>query len=284
MTDQQLLALYGVKYNPFLPSIPAEDLWHPPELDLFLTRLETILRHGGFVSIDGEVGLGKSKVLHLIAAYLERLGDVTVGVMERPQSSLNDFYRELGDLFGVNLTPANRYGGFKALRARWRNHIKGTLFRPVLLFDEAQEACSQTLNELRLLGSVHFDSECLLTTVLCGDTRLSDRFRTRELLPLGSRIRARYRISALAPHELRDFLDHITERAGAPHLITEPLKDALCDHAAGNLRVLTNMGQELLSVAAQRELPNLDEKLFFDVFSQKPKSTKSRKRTQTAAA
>jgi hypothetical protein len=58
--------------------------------------------------------------------------------MERPQSGLGDFYREMGMLFGVNLTPANPYGGFKALREKWRTHIKATLFRPVLLIDEAQ--------------------------------------------------------------------------------------------------------------------------------------------------
>lgn len=207
MTDQQLLALYGLKYNPFLPAIPVEDLWRPPELELFLMRLDVLVRHGGFATIEGEVGQGKSKALHLVAAYLEQIGDVVVGVMERPQSSLSDFYRELGDLFGVNLSPANRYGGFKALRSRWRTHIKGTLFRPILLIDEAQEACATSLNELRLLGSAHFDSECLLTTILCGDTRLADRFRTRDLLPLGSRIRTRLRLNPLTPNELRDLIN-----------------------------------------------------------------------------
>jgi hypothetical protein len=59
--------------------------------------------------------------------------------MERPQSSLGDFYREMGDIFEVNLSLANRYGGFKALRERWLKHTQTTLFRPVLLIDEAQE-------------------------------------------------------------------------------------------------------------------------------------------------
>ena len=284
MTDQHLLALYGLKYNPFLPNIPFEDLWRPPELELFFSRLETLLRHGGFAMIEGEVGHGKSKTLQLLAGHLEQLGEVVVGVMERPQSSVSDFYRELGDLFGVNLSPSNRYGGFKALRARWHNHVKGTLYRPILLVDEAQEACTSSLNELRLLGSVHFDSQCLLTTVLCGDTRLPDRFRTRDLLPLGSRIRTRLSIGPLDPNDLRDFLEHILEHAGAPQLITETLKDTLCEHSAGNLRVLTNMGQELLTAAAGRELPTLDEKLFFDVFTQKPKSRRSRKQTAASAA
>jgi hypothetical protein len=40
--------------------------------------------------------------------------------MERPQSGLADYYRELSDLFGVSLKVSNRYGGFQALRKKFR--------------------------------------------------------------------------------------------------------------------------------------------------------------------
>lgn len=81
---------------------------------------------GGFALISGDPGLGKSKTLQLLAKRLNTLADVVVGVMERPQSNLGDFYRELGDRFGVNLSPANRFGGFKALKGAlagaYQNH------------------------------------------------------------------------------------------------------------------------------------------------------------------
>ncbi len=278
MSDPKLLAQYGLKFNPFLPSIPAEDLWCPPGADNFFFRVETLVMDGGFALLGGEPGMGKSKNLQCLAGRLEQIGEIVVGVMERPQSSLSDFYRELGELFGVNLTPANRYGGFKALRARWRAHIKSNLFRPVLLIDEAQAVLTPCLNELRLLGSAHFDSECLLTTVLCGDMRLPDRFRSRELLPLGSRIRTRLILEPLSRDDLLDYLDHILERAGAPQLITESLQHTLVDHAAGNPRVLTAMGAELLDAAARSQRPLLDEKLYLEVFSRSQKPSRSRKR------
>ena len=41
----------------------------------------------------------------------------------------------------------------------------------------------------------------------------------------------------------------------------------MCDHAAGNYRILSTMAAELLAVGAQRELPQLDEKLYLDVFA-----------------
>jgi type II secretory pathway predicted ATPase ExeA len=279
-SDTKLLAFYGLKYNPFLPDIPVEDLWRPPGSDGFFSRVALLVRDGGFVLIYGDTGVGKSKMLHLLDNYLDSMGDVVVGIMERPQSSLTDFYRELGDLFGVNLTPANRYGGFKALRARWRSHMKSTLWRPVLLVDEAQESKTACLNELRSLSSARFDSQCLLTTVLCGDRRLAERFRDRDLLPLGSRIRVRCLLDPLPPEELGDFLRHTLEHAGAPHLMTVELQHALCEHAAGNLRLLTNMAADLLAAGLQKELAVLDDKLFFEVFS--PSVKPRRKKNKTA--
>ncbi len=264
MSDAKLRALYGLKYNPFRPAIPEEDLWDPPGADHFFWRVENLVLDGGFAVISGEPGLGKSKALQRLARRLEHSGDVQVGVMERPQSSLGDFYRELGDLFGVHLSPANRYGGFKALRARWREHIKSTLFRPVLLIDEAQEMDTGCLVELRLLGSAHFDSECLMTTVLCGDSRLPDRFRTPALMPLGTRVRSRLVLQALEPKPLRELLDHLLDKAGAPDLLTTDLKAALVEHAAGNPRVMTGLGAELLELGVQNNLHQLDDQLFFE--------------------
>jgi hypothetical protein len=37
----------------------------------------------------------------------------------RPQTGLADFYREMDDLFGVELAPHNRWAGAKVLRDRW---------------------------------------------------------------------------------------------------------------------------------------------------------------------
>jgi type II secretory pathway predicted ATPase ExeA len=274
MNDKQLLALFGLKWNPFQADLPVESLWMPPGMDSFVFRVENLVMDGGFALVCGEPGLGKSKSLQLIAHRLRRLDNVAVGVMERPQSSLSDFYREMGDVFGVNLSPANRYGGFKSLRERWQKHSQDTLLKPVLLVDEAQEMMTGCLNELRLLGSAHFDSQCLLTTVISGDMRLPERFRTEALVSLGSRIKLRMMLEPYDRAILLDYLEHCLAQAGAPHLMSSGLMETLVDHAAGNLRVLNNMAAELLARGAQTEAAQLDEKLFLEVFSRQPASRK----------
>jgi hypothetical protein len=68
--------------------------------------------------------------------------------------------------------------------------------------------------------------------------------------------------------ELLACLDHLLESAGNPSLMTTELKATLADHAAGNYRVLMNLSDELLTLALDRELPRLDEKLYLEAFAQ----------------
>lgn len=277
------VALYGLKYNPFLPDIPVDNLWRHPAVDDFFFRVENIVMDGGFALLTGEPGLGKSKTLHLLHQHLSRLGhDVTVAAMERPQSSLADLYREMGSLFGTPLNVSNRYGGFKALRERWRHHINSTLLHPVLLLDEAQEANPAVFKELRLLASADFDSKCLLTCVLCGDDRLPEVLAQRDLIPLGSRIRARLLLQSLSNQQLAAFLQHTLDAAGAQHLLTDGLQQTLVEHALGNPRILSIMANDLLYAAAARDAKQLDEQLYLELFAaRQPKPTRNRQPATT---
>jgi len=267
--NQRLLALYGLKWNPFSPELPTEAIYVPPKLENFCWRIEHAqIREGGFAMIHGDPGTGKSVALRLLAERLARIPDVTVGVINHPQSSLGDLYRELGDIFAVPLRPHNRWGGFKSLRERWLAHLETTRVRAVLLVDEAQEMSPAALCELRLMASARFDSQPLLCVVLAGDARLIDKLRREELIPLGSRIRTRLATEHASRDELLAGLNHLLAGAGNASLMTTALRQTLCDHAAGNYRILTTMAAELLAVATQRELPQLDEKLYLEVFAQ----------------
>ena len=282
---KKLLAIYGLKWNPFAAEIPLEALLVTPRIDAFCWRIEQgHVREGGFALITGEPGTGKSVVLRLLAERLARVRDLTVGALTHPQSNVADFYRELGDLFGVALRPHNRWNGFKSLRERWLAHLDSTLLRPVLLIDEVQEMHPLVLSELRLLTSAQFDSRALLSVVLAGDGRLTELLRRDELRPLGSRIRSRLSLEYASREELRACLDHLLDVAGNPTLLTAELKTTLAEHALGNYRVLTTMAAELLAVAAQRELAQLDEKLYLEVFVPPRSAAPAKSRRQPAEA
>ena len=266
--NRKLLALYSLKFNPFGPELPTEALRMTSRFEDFAWRIEnSLVREGGFALITGDPGTGKSVALRLLAERLSGLRDLTIGALAHPQSNLADFYREMGELFGTPLKPHNRWGGFKVLRERWISHIESTLTRPVLLIDEAQEMSAPVLSELRLLTSTHFDSRLLLSVVLAGDARLTEALRHDDLLPLGSRIRTRLHLDYAQREDLQACLEHLLRSAGNAKLMTPELIDTLCDHAAGNYRVLTTMAAELLAVAVRQEAMTLDEKLYLEVFA-----------------
>ena len=276
----KMQTLYGLKFNPFRPDVPSEALYLTPAVDAFIRRSQHCIDEGGFLLVTGEPGTGKSVVLRLLAERLSRRPEVLVSMLEHPQSHTTDFYRELGDSFGVKLCSNNRWGSFKGLRSRWSEHITATLQRPVLIIDEAQESLTQVLCELRILASKEFDSRQLLCVIFAGDQRLPDRLRAAELLPLASRIRRRLVLEYAAREELLLCLEHLLKAAGNPTLLTQELKTTQVEHAAGNYRILMNLCDELLSVACERELAQLDEKLFLETFAppQRPKAAAGRKR------
>jgi general secretion pathway protein A len=279
--NKKLLSLFGLKWNPFSPDVPVEALLVTPRIESFCWRVENLAREGGFALITGEPGLGKSVALRVLVERLSAMREAKVGVLSRPQAGLADFYRELGDLFGVDLQPHNRWAGSKLLRNKWQTQIDAALFRPVLIVDEAQEMLGTVLNELRLLCSSRLDSHMLLTAVLAGDKRILDRLRSDDLLPLESRMRVKLPLERATPDELEECLRHAMAKAGVPKLMTPELVGTLCEHAAGNCRTLMTMAGELLVAGAQREVKVLDEKLYLELFAM-PASIEPLKATGTS--
>lgn len=281
MNAKKLLALWGLKWNPFSPDLPSEALLVTAQVEHFAWRVEQLVQEGGFALIRGESGTGKSVALRIVAERLAALRDVVVGVLERPQSKTADFYRELGEIFSVKLSPSNRYGGFKALRERWRAHLSATRVKPVLLIDEAQEMAPEVLSELRLLSSADFDATSLLTMVLSGDDRLLEHLRHPDLVPLATRIRTRLHTEAASREQLGELLRHALAKAGNASLMTAGLIDTLVDHAAGNYRLLMTLGGELLAYGISREVAQLDEQCFLELYQPPRPHSPAKKKART---
>jgi len=270
MNTKKALSFYGLKWNPFTEDVPVNALLTTSRLENFFWRVENLVRDGGFGLLTGDTGMGKSTAMRMLADRLSKMRDVVVGVIQRPQSRIADFYREIGEIFEVNLAPHNRWRGFKALREKWKAHLETCLARPVLIVDEAQEAPVDVLNELRIMSSTNFDSSLLLTTVIAGDRRLLDLFKDDRLVPLGSRLRARLYLEPASREELLHLLEHAVSKAGNPKLMTRGLMETLAEHALGNYRVLMNTALELFLAGAKQEAAQLDEKLFLETFQVQP--------------
>jgi general secretion pathway protein A len=275
-TPKQLHAFYGLKWNPFLADIPASELIKNETIKSFCYRMENIVIDGGFALITGQPGTGKSVMLRQVQEHLLNIPELNVKVLTRPQSKIRDFYRELLELFDIPFNQHNRFNGFAKLRESWKQHIKNKLLRPVLLIDEAQEVDADVLNELRILSSLDLDSKNILAVVLAGDARLTEKLRQSNLLPLESRIRVKQHLDKRTPSELAEILSQSLEKAGSADLMTKGLIQAVSEHAAGNLRSMMLMCDELLSLGNEKKERQLTENLFYEAF----KSQANKKRVQ----
>jgi general secretion pathway protein A len=265
MDLKKLQALYGAKWNPFSPELPLEALQTFPAFDRFCYRVEDQVMDGGFAACMGEPGLGKSVVLRMLSNRFSQMPNVIVGEFTRPQSSINDFYRELADLFRIPFSVSNRYSGHQSLRNKWRSHIETTLLRPVLLIDEAQALNEAVINEIKSLSSEHFDSKMLITVILAGDLRLAELLETPELKPIDSRLRYRLALLPRDTEDLEEVLKESLRRAGSPTMMTPELIRTLADKSMGNIRTLMKLANDCLVEGVRLEIPKLDEKLFLEL-------------------
>ncbi len=280
MKKHSILVPYGLKWNPFLADIPLEGLVITPRIASFCRRLEALVMDGGYAMVTGDPGTGKSAILRIIEERLSGIRDLVVCPVTRPQSRIGDFYRELGAAFGMQVAANNRWGGYKSLRERWLSHIDSTGVRPVIMIDEAQSMHNETMNELARLASTQFDSRAILTIILCGDTRLTDRFRDPDLFPIGTRIRSRYKTEPASQEDLVNLLTERLERAGNVALMTKDVMATLADHSAGNPRILLNTADELFAKAIERNLSQIDEKLFLETYARQDQKRHRKERAK----
>jgi general secretion pathway protein A len=80
-------------------------------------------------------------------------------------------------------------------------------------------------------------------------------------------MRVRLALERATPEALQACLRHALNQAGAPTLMTPEVIATLADHAQGNLRALMIMADELLAAAAERDARQIDQTLFFDLYT-----------------
>ena len=196
-----------------------------------------------------------------------------MGVLTRPQASLADFYRELGHLFSVPLSPHNRWASAKVLREKWLHHIDS-----LPLSARAPDRRSPGNEPAGLRRAAPARPVPTWTPAPSSPSswpaisRLASRLEEPNSCPLPAASAAACAPNPAAP-QLLECLNHLLKMAGNPKLLSPLAPETLCEHAAGNLRLLMNMANDLLAAACHQEREHIDEKLFFEVFALDPKPT-----------
>lgn len=166
----------------------------------------------GFIEITGEVGTGKTT---LCKALLRQLEDTTrtALILHSGLSELQLLQAVVQD-FGLDPMRGNRFGLFNELnrflieQATLGNNI-------VLIIDEAQNLSLRVLEQIRMLSNLETDKQKLVQIVLVGQPQLRDKLDRPSLRQLQQRIGVRYHILPLEGEEVRTYIEHRLEVAGA---------------------------------------------------------------------
>jgi general secretion pathway protein A len=224
----------------------------------------------GFVLLTGEVGTGKTTLLHALLAQLDR--STLAAFIFNPRLEPLDFFRVLFDELGIEAPCATKADYLIALNRFLIERLEKDL-PTLLIIDEAQNLSTEMLEEVRLLSNLETPSSKLLQIMLVGQPELAQRLARPEMRQLRQRIVLRHQLRPFTPQETAAYVRERLRIAGhtgkdlfdkrALQLIDEVtggvprLVNVVCDSALllGYGRGLRRLGaREIREVAGDLEL------------------------------
>jgi general secretion pathway protein A len=207
------LELFKLKELPFRLSPDPQFLYLSKQHARAKAYMEsTIWFTDGFVVITGEIGSGKTTLIESFLQEIQR--DVVVAQINQTQVSAVDFLQAVLVQFG--------FSPFKMKKAELIATINNFLVeqyaadrKVLLIVDEAQNLSLRVLEEIRLLSGVETTKEKVLRIILAGQPELNEKLDAPELVQLNQRIRLRFHLGTLSPAEMRAYIQHRLEVAGA---------------------------------------------------------------------
>jgi general secretion pathway protein A len=166
----------------------------------------------GFIEITGEVGTGKTT---LCKALLRHLDTTTkTALILQPQLSELQLLQAIVQDFGLNPMRSNRLGLFNELNSFLLSQAEQG-YNIVLVIDEAQNLSLRVLEQIRMLSNLETDKQKLIQIILVGQPQLRDKLAMPQLEQLRQRIGVRYHMTPLDVDEVRTYIAHRLQVAGA---------------------------------------------------------------------
>ena len=172
----------------------------------------TIWFTDGFVVVTGEIGSGKTT---LIESFLRQLdSDVVIAQINQTQVNAVEFLQSVLVQFG--------FSPFKMKKAELIATLNSFLIeqyaagrKVLLIIDEAQNLSLKVLEEIRMLSGIESTKEKVLRIILAGQPELNEKLDSPELVQLTQRIRLRFHLGTLSREDLRSYVRHRLDVAGA---------------------------------------------------------------------
>jgi type II secretory pathway predicted ATPase ExeA len=193
----------------------------------------------GFVVLTGEVGTGKTTLIHCLLNELN--GNTKTAMVFNMVVGAKDLLRYVCEKFGI-CSPQEvhkeihdyLYALEQFLNESYRNGLNAAL-----IIDEAQNLSTEVLENVRLLSNFETANDKLLQIFLVGQPELGTRLNASELRQLKQRIALRHHLRPLNLTECKDYICRRLEVAeGSTSLFTTEAVEAIQEYACGIPRII----------------------------------------------
>jgi len=238
------LSHYSLNRKPFQISTDPEFLWMGEKYKEALAVLKYgILDNRGFLLLTGDVGTGKTTLVHGLVNSLR--ANTLVAMVPDPDLELFDFLQYIAVSLDMNQSFKSK-GEFlikfrKFLIDNYKNDRK-----VLLVIDEAQRLNHEQLDEIRVLSNIEAQNTKLLNIFFVGQDEFNDILLENKNRALRQRITINYNIDPLTESESAAYVRYRLKTAGSQksifdsdslreiHLFSEGyprLINIICDHA-----------------------------------------------------
>jgi general secretion pathway protein A len=266
---------YGLKENPFSVTPNPEYIYLGENHREALAQLLYGVREKkGFIVITGEVGTGKTTLVHYLLDKIDGNGHTKTAFLFNPKLTVNDFIQYILKDLGVRAHGQTKGEHLHSLHRYLLNAYRKDE-RVVVIVDEAHGLNPELLEEIRLLSNLETSKSKLLQIVLVGQPELDKTLSQPEFRQLRQRINLRYHLPPFSEKETKEYIEKRLRVAGAKEpIFTEKaikeiylksggiprLINILCDNALLNGYALDQKIVDKKSVREVAKDLNLEKK------------------------
>ena len=165
----------------------------------------------GFVMLTGEVGTGKTTLLHALLSQLD--SSTNSAFIFNPRLDPLGFFRMLFEELGVGPACDSKAEYLLALNQYLIEKLAANE-RVLLIVDEAQNLSTEMLEEIRLLSNLETPTSKLIQIMLVGQPELQELIDQPELRQLRQRIALRHHLRPFDEGEVTDYINERLSKAG----------------------------------------------------------------------
>ncbi len=261
------LEYYGLIRPPFeMTPDPAFLYLGDAHQEALATLIYGVRARKGFVMLSGEVGTGKTTLLHALLSQLDS-GTASAYIFN-PKLEPLDFFRVLFDEYGIEERCQTKGEYLIALNRFLIERLERDE-STLLIVDEAQNLSTEMLEEIRLLSNLETATSKLLQVMLVGQPELDEMLARRDLRQLRQRIVLRFQLRPFDADETAAYVEERLRLAGytGKGIFRRSAIKQLHRMSGGVPRLINILCDGAMLLGFSRDLPVLDAKAIQEVAS-----------------